>query len=106
MFLLFAGLTYYPNGGARDLVGAFESVEDAQAADLSGNDWGNIYDVETGQTLWSWSSPSHDYLSHKVGWITPPWWERCSLCGEPNDTSHHPDCPHHPCERLDGDPDA
>lgn len=101
-FLLFAGITYYPAGGARDLIGAFESIEEAQEADLSEHDWANIHDAQTGVTEWSWSSD--DYRDpYGSGWITPPWWMRCFVCGEPEASPHQPDCPHKPSEPLDGD---
>lgn len=50
-FLLFAGENYYPEGGANDLIGAFSSVGDAQAAfdedDVAApsGSWAHIYDT-------------------------------------------------------------
>ena len=52
MFLLFAGDCYYPEGGAYDFKGAFDSAELAQAAhdpnqwNYDGG-WANIFDTET-----------------------------------------------------------
>ena len=51
-FLLFAGNDYYPKGGARDLIGSFDTLEDAQAAhdpnvfEYDGG-WANIYSTES-----------------------------------------------------------
>ena len=52
MYLLFAGDNYYPQGGARDLVGSYRSVDDAvKAHDPKRNrydgGWANILDTRT-----------------------------------------------------------
>lgn len=68
-FLLFAGEDYYPQGGANDLIGAFDSVDEAKAAhdpnkfNYDGG-WANILDVGTlviacwfGRQVWQDGSP-------------------------------------------------
>lgn len=55
-FLLFAGDDYYPKGGALDLLGAFDSAEEAESAhdpkrfNYDGG-WANILDVEAATVL-------------------------------------------------------
>ena len=52
MFLLFAGNDYYPDGGAHDFQGAFDSVEKAKLAhdpdefQYDGG-WANIFDTDS-----------------------------------------------------------
>lgn len=53
-FLAFCGAHYYPRGGWGDVVGYFDSVEDALAAMLSGRfdiDWWHVVDIRTGQVV-------------------------------------------------------
>lgn len=52
-FLLFAWDQYYPRGGFNDLVGDYESEELAReqwASMKRRADWGQIVDINTGQT--------------------------------------------------------
>ena len=62
MFALFAGDTYYPSGGWKDLVGVFSTVEAAKATvaknhdqlvDMcgSGYDWYHIVDLTTSEIV-------------------------------------------------------
>jgi len=50
-FLLFAGNDYYPEGGANDFKGSYDSIEDAVKAhnpkefEYDGG-WANIFDLE------------------------------------------------------------
>lgn len=57
-YLLFAGDTYYPNGGLEDFIDRFETIEEAKIealkshnySDMSGTwifDWWHIVDVNT-----------------------------------------------------------
>jgi hypothetical protein len=49
-YLLFAGEHYYPQGGAEDLVGDFDTLEEAWgAAPYIGNQWRQVLDLETGE---------------------------------------------------------
>lgn len=49
-FILFAGDQYHPLGGARDVAGGWNSIEEAIAAGRAcGRDWWNILDVRTGE---------------------------------------------------------
>ena len=51
-FLLFAGDTYYPSGGWRDLEGNFETLEQAEAAaEELDPDWWHIVDMESGESV-------------------------------------------------------
>lgn len=51
-FLLFAGDTYYPSVGWRDLEGNFETVEQAEgAAEELDKDWWHIVDMESGESV-------------------------------------------------------
>jgi hypothetical protein len=60
MFLLFAGDDYYPKGGAKDLVGTFESVESSvdehypERYRYDGG-WAHIYDSEKGEIVKSFN---------------------------------------------------
>lgn len=69
MYLLFAGDDYYPQGGAEDLKGGFESVEEAKAAhdpnehNYEGG-WANVLDMSNlkivmyfNRGTWSEGSP-------------------------------------------------
>lgn len=52
MFALFAGYRYYPSGGWNDLVGVYDSLEEAEAAFGRGvedfvYDWGHVVDLRT-----------------------------------------------------------
>lgn len=49
-FLLFAGDNYYPCGGTYDLIGDFDTQEEAEAA-TGVCDWAHILDTATGQTI-------------------------------------------------------
>jgi len=52
-FLLFYGQNYYPDGGWRDYIGAYDSLEEAQRR-LIGSyhyDWHQIVDTTTGQIV-------------------------------------------------------
>lgn len=49
-FILFAGDQHYPLGGARDVAGGWNSIEEAIAAGRAcGREWWNILDVRTGE---------------------------------------------------------
>lgn len=49
-FILFAGDQYYPLGGARDVAGGWNSLEEAIAAGRAcGREWWNILDASTGE---------------------------------------------------------
>lgn len=48
-FLLFAGDTYYPNGGWGDFIASFETKEDAIEAERMArarNSWSHLIDLE------------------------------------------------------------
>ena len=47
MYLLFAGDFYYPGGGMNDLVGSFDSVEEAIEAGKQ-NEWYHVVQVMHG----------------------------------------------------------
>ena len=51
-YLLFVGWSYYPDGGAHDLVGCFETLQDAKDALLTpegrAGDWWHIADISGG----------------------------------------------------------
>lgn len=48
-YLLFAGQNYYPQGGIDDLVGEFESIEEAQrVCGVAPYDWGHIVMLNAG----------------------------------------------------------
>ncbi len=58
-YLAFAGWIYYPDEGIKDLVGDFDSIEEATDAikiklkpDLEVGVWGHIWDSETRSTVW------------------------------------------------------
>jgi hypothetical protein len=51
-FLAFAYDSYYPCGGVGDIVGAFDTVEEAQAATQIGRDWAEVLDTQTGE-VWA-----------------------------------------------------
>ncbi len=60
--LLFAGNRYYPGGGSYDLVGVFDSLEDAEAALTtvgpryqSEDVWAEAYSLERRETVACWS---------------------------------------------------
>lgn len=58
-YLLFAGDTYYPRGGFRDLRGDYDTLEEARTAAEAGEpmiaesgfDWWHIFDTETKQVI-------------------------------------------------------
>jgi hypothetical protein len=50
-YLLFAGDTYYPSGGAKDFIGSYESLEEAIKA-VPGYDWAHIADSTSMDILW------------------------------------------------------
>lgn len=55
IFLVFSGWDYYPSGGYNDLVGRFETFQEAcnaLAVVMKQNDWGQIYNPVTDE-LWS-----------------------------------------------------
>ena len=52
MYLLFAGEGYYPSGGAQDLIGKFDTIQQCEDKMLEIKDnyygtWGNILSLET-----------------------------------------------------------
>jgi hypothetical protein len=51
-YLLFAGDTWYPGGGWDDFRGAFATIDEAKAADLSHYDWAHIIDLRTMTEVW------------------------------------------------------
>lgn len=59
MFILFAGKDYYPRGGWEDVVGVYESLEEArlvyvyESGDEYGKyEWGHIVDLENQVVVW------------------------------------------------------
>jgi hypothetical protein len=53
-FLAFAGDSYYPEGGAKDFVGAFDTELDARLAGVeTPKDWCHVFDLETKTIVWS-----------------------------------------------------
>lgn len=52
-FALFAGASYYPCGGWRDLMGYFDTAEDALCADRSYKDWWHVVDLTSGEIVFS-----------------------------------------------------
>ena len=47
-YLLFAGAEFYPDGGAEDFIGCFESIAAAMDSfDKNLFDWGNIFDMQS-----------------------------------------------------------
>lgn len=58
-YLAFCGWIYYPDGGIKDMVGDFDSIEEATDAikiklkpDLEVGVWGHIWDSETRSIVW------------------------------------------------------
>ena len=49
-YLLFAGSQYYPEGGASDFIGFYDTIQDAQIARPEDIDWAHIAGVD-GETL-------------------------------------------------------
>ena len=52
--LLFAGMKYYPAGGADDFVDSFESISEAKdhiLKNAGSYEWANIIDTETGDKM-------------------------------------------------------
>lgn len=50
-FLLFGCVCYYPNGGASDLIGCFDSLEECKThafGAFKGQDWYDILDTKNG----------------------------------------------------------
>lgn len=57
-FLLFAGRDYYPSKGVGDLIGSFDTVEEAQqAAPIADEytDWSQVYDGERDRVVAVWA---------------------------------------------------
>lgn len=54
-FLLFAYVQYYPSGGAHDLAGDFDTLEEARASQAASpvdgvpDDFAHVLDTETGE---------------------------------------------------------
>lgn len=49
-FMLFFGDRYYPQGGMRDFIGSYNTIEEAVEKTLdqiNDYDWFHIYDIET-----------------------------------------------------------
>lgn len=54
MIALFAGEVFYPRGGWHDMLGMFDTYEEAVEAfetDAIRVDWGQVVDLETGEVL-------------------------------------------------------
>ena len=49
-YLLFAGNQYYPNGGAEDFIGFYDTVEHAQIASPR-DDWAQIAEIVNGSLV-------------------------------------------------------
>ena len=61
-FIAFGGSFYYPNGGMRDCIGTFETLEEAKEKIQEChedwghlNDWGHVYDMESQEMVFSWT---------------------------------------------------
>ncbi len=50
-YILFCFSAYYPTGGWNDFVGAYDTVEEALAADRSGTEFYQVVDTTTGQIV-------------------------------------------------------
>lgn len=69
-YALFAGQTYYPSGGAEDLVGFFETVDEAKRAAEGGeHEWAQIAEHSTLRVIWAGDA---DRFVAKPSWE----WER------------------------------
>jgi len=52
MYLVFAGYDYHPSGGWDDLIGKYDTPEEAvEAAELHDGDWAHIVDLATGEKI-------------------------------------------------------
>ena len=45
-FILFSGDNYYPDGGANDIFGVYETHSDAKLAFNGKENWAHVYSVE------------------------------------------------------------
>jgi hypothetical protein len=59
-YFLFSGLTYYPAGGAYDLVGSWDTVEEALENVIQSDDWWHIYDLASGKIVASGTGDMYD----------------------------------------------
>jgi hypothetical protein len=57
MYHLFAGWRYYPSGGLRDLIGSYETMEEAREVIKANNwDWWHIADSDMDEIDWGSST--------------------------------------------------
>jgi hypothetical protein len=59
-YFLFSGLTYYPVGGVHDLVGSWDTVEEALENVIQSDDWWHIYDLDSGKIVASGTGDMYD----------------------------------------------
>lgn len=57
-FIVFCGDTYYPNGGWKDVLGVYGTLEEAKDSLLDyaltkSADWAHIADLETQKIIWN-----------------------------------------------------
>jgi len=82
-YLLFAGDSYYPGGGAADFIEDFESIDDAKAHHVR-CDWFHIIDIHTGEVHETESvprpvqHPHHSVSQYDTKWVIKPIREFCS----------------------------
>lgn len=67
-FLLFCGPGYYPSGGAKDLVGSYDSVG-MSLLSLTG-DWAHVLDIESGEIVAEWVRIDEGTKLGAGGWVT------------------------------------
>lgn len=67
-FLLFCGETYYPNGGMKDLVGSFDTLEDTKLSLCS--DWAHVFDLELDEIVVEWYRVPEGSKLGIGGWVT------------------------------------
>lgn len=60
-YFIFAGETFYPEGGGLDYIAAAESLEDAKGlarTALDKNDWAHIFDTKEKSVVFELSGPN------------------------------------------------
>ncbi len=68
-FMVFAGDSYYPEGGMADFLGDYETIEEAiTAVTATVGDWSQI--VDTLDRRWMWD------LETQKNWYEAPGWKK------------------------------
>jgi len=71
-YIAFSGTRYQPSGGANDIIGYFDTVEDAiTEIEKNTRDWeldfGHVYDTQIGLIVWEDGKPlSNEEITRKL----------------------------------------